>query len=71
MSLLKERIIRELDRLGPSELLAVQQLIESLGQPSKQPSRRGGEAARRVRDTLAHLQGTLSEAIDQEREERL
>ena len=71
MSLLKERLIHELDALAPSELLAVQQVIETLKRSSKKPSRQGQEAARNVREALSLLPGSLSEAILQEREERI
>lgn len=69
MNLLKKRLLREVDALSPGELLAVQQLIESLKQSRSAPS--AAASAQRVRGALAHLPGSLSEAIGQEREERI
>ena len=73
MDLLKKRLIRELDTLSPGELLAVQQLIEKLKQsPSPSATRpSSAQSVQRVRAALAHLPGSLSEAIGQEREERI
>ncbi len=70
MALLKERLIRELNTLSPGELLAVQQLIDSLKQAPAAPSA-GASPAQRVRAALAHLPGSLSETVVQEREERV
>lgn len=80
MNLLKERLIRELDALSPGELFTVQQLIERLKQPpspatsapaTSAPSAASPSSAQRVRAALAHLPGSLSDAIRQEREERI
>ena len=70
MSLLKERLLREMETLSPEDLLAVQQLIERLKQ-SPPPAPSPASSAQRVRAALSHLSGSLSKTIAQEREERI
>lgn len=70
MTALKKRLLRELDALSPGELLAVQQLVDRFKKPREAQSMGHQASAWRARAALAHLPGSLSEAVMREREER-
>ena len=67
---LKERVVRQLDDLSPDELRVVHQLIATFKQPSE-PRRPDRDALPQVRGALAHVPGSLSETICEERDDRI
>lgn len=70
MENLKERVARQLDDLSPDELRVVHQLIATFKQPTE-PRQLDRDALQQVRDALAHVPGSLSETIRDERDDRI
>ncbi len=69
---IKEQTIKELESLGPSELMTVYEMIISLkARDRKRGSRKGEPAYLRVRKALKHCKGSLSEDIKLLREDRI
>jgi hypothetical protein len=72
---IKDRVRRQLESLSPEEVQAVHELIRtfkdrSSGEDERPPSA-PAPAARRVRVALAGLPGALSDAIAEERRDRV
>ena len=69
---IKEQTIKELESLGPSELVTVYEMIISLkARRGKRESREGEPAYLRVRKALKQCKGSLSDDIKSLREDRM
>lgn len=69
---IKEQAIKELESLGPSELVTVYEMITSLKARLREPRTRIGEPAYlRVREALSRCTGSLSDDILLLREDRV
>ncbi|HLE87270.1 MAG TPA: hypothetical protein VI727_06370 [Candidatus Brocadiaceae bacterium] len=69
---IKEQTIKELESLGPSELMTVYEMIISLkARHGKRESSAGEPSYLRVRKALKQCKGSLSEDIKLVREDRI
>ena len=67
----KEKILRELDSLTPSELMKIRNLIDEIKSPRIGKKKGGGKAYLRVRQALGKVKDNLAREISTGREERL
>jgi hypothetical protein len=70
MGSLREKTIREVEKLGPADLMAVHGLIDALkhGRSLSKPTAGGGRD--RTRAALASIKGSLAEVISINRDDR-
>ena len=68
----KELLIKELEELGPLEILQVRTYLHELKAYSKKsPANKGLVNINIIRQSLSGIKGSLSDLISQEREDRI
>ena len=68
---LRERLIKEIDRMSPAELLLVQSLARALRRRGRAPKKRLGGGYLQARKALEACQGNLSDSIIDDRDDRI
>lgn len=71
MGTLRERTMREVEELGPAELMAVHGLIDALKKRRPLPRPTAGAGRERARAALSSLKGSLAEVISTDRDDRV
>ncbi len=72
MNALRNHVLQEVAQLDLKSLLALQSIMAALKKPITVTSRKKrGVAAARCRQLLANLPGSLSQAIHEERDDRV
>ncbi len=68
----KELLIRELEDLGPLEILQVRTYLHELKNQGKKSVEKGAEIdMAAVRKSLSNIKGSMSDFISREREDRI
>lgn len=71
MGTLRDKMIRDIKRMEPDELIAVMGMIEALRKQDAPAVQAGGQGRQRALKALAGIRSSLAESVASAREDRL